>query len=96
MHQQGYSNKHYGISSFETVVSTPSDFYYYCGIANALVENNQFFDCDAGNVYNLVYSTYYSGQGTDDSVNETTSLLILVRWDCGCTLTPSRTICLRG
>ena len=41
------------------------------GISNALIENNQFFDCDAGVMvpYNYyAYSTYYSGQGTDDLV----------------------------
>ena len=41
------------------------------GIANALIENNQFYDCDAAiqvpyNYY--AYSTFYSGQGTDDMV----------------------------
>jgi len=54
-----------------------SSFYYYqicittAGIANAMVENNKFFDCDAGVMvpYNYyAYSTYYSGTGTDDLI----------------------------
>ena len=62
---------HYTAPEKTTSFSISQRCIQSAGINNALIENNHFFDCDAGvNIpYNYyAYSTYYSGQGTDDMV----------------------------
>ena len=63
--------------SHYTAPMKTSSFYYYqicittAGIDDVVIENNKFFDCDAGVMipYNYyAYSSYYGGTGTDDMV----------------------------